>query len=132
MPGISCRSPAGPAGRSRESPAVAGLIALLRAFGPARLGAMGAVTAILVGLFAFIVLRLSQPQMATLYSGLSGEDIAAVTKQLESAGVHYELKGDGSTIMAPASDVPKLRIQLAGNGLPTGGSVGYEIFDKQA
>lgn len=92
---------------------------------------MGAVTLILIGLFAFVFIRLSQPPMGTLFSGLSPEDVSAVTKQLESGGVHYELKGDGSTISVPASDVTRLRIQLAGNGLPTGGSVGYEIFDKQ-
>ena len=40
------------------------------------------------------------------------------------------LRGDGSTVMVPAEQVARLRMALAQNGLPSGGGVGYEIFDK--
>ena len=38
--------------------------------------------------------------------------------------------GDGSTILVPSDQALKLRMEMAGDGLPAGGSVGYEIFDR--
>jgi len=96
----------------------------------ARLGAMGAVAAVLIGFFIFITTRLSAPMMIPLYSDLTMEDSTAITRELDADNVPYELKGDGSTILVPGDMVLKLRMQLAGDGLPTGGSVGYEVFDK--
>ncbi len=102
----------------------------IRTLGAARIAAMGAVAAILVGVFAFIILRVTAPQMTTLYNELTLEDSAAVVTQLESQGVQFELSRQGSTILVPREMVDRLRMQLAAEGLPTGGSIGYEIFDR--
>lgn len=91
---------------------------------------MAAVTAALIGFFGFVIMRVSQPAMGVLYSDLSSQDANAVIRDLESRGLRYEIRGDGSTILAPRSDLAKIRMELAGKGLPTGGGVGYEIFDK--
>src|SRR5689334_16040307 len=91
---------------------------------------MGAVTIALIGFFAFVMMRFSEPTMATLYTGLDIRDSAAVVKELESAGVPYELRADGATILAPADRVARLRMTLAQDGVPSGGGIGYEIFDK--
>ncbi|WP_299815449.1 flagellar basal-body MS-ring/collar protein FliF [uncultured Roseibium sp.] len=107
-----------------------GLVEFIRTLGAARIAAMGAVAAILVGVFAFIIMRVTAPQMTTLYNEMALEDSAAVVSQLESQGVQFELKREGSTILVPREQVARLRMQLAAEGLPTGGSIGYEIFDK--
>lgn len=91
---------------------------------------MLAVTLALVGFFAFVMLRMSQPPMGVLYADLSSQDVGAILKDLDARGVKYELRGDGQTILAPRADVPRLRLDLAGKGIPSGGGVGYEIFDK--
>ncbi len=91
---------------------------------------MLAVTLALVGFFAFVMLRMSQPTMGVLFADLSSQDVGAITKDLDTRGIKYELRGDGQTILAPRADVPKLRLELAGKGIPSGGGVGYEIFDK--
>ena len=91
---------------------------------------MLAVTLALVGFFAFVMLRMSQPAMGVLFADLSSQDVSAITKDLDTRGIKYELRGDGQTILAPRADVPKLRLELAGKGIPSGGGVGYEIFDK--
>ncbi|MEE7490995.1 flagellar basal-body MS-ring/collar protein FliF [Methylobacterium oryzae] len=104
---------------------------LVTKFGPARIAAMAAVTLTLIGFFAFIILRVSRPDMGVLFSDLSMQDSAAVVRELDSRGIRYETRGDaGQTIMAPRPDLAKLRMDLAGKGLPTQGGVGYEIFDK--
>ncbi|HEY8565846.1 MAG TPA: flagellar basal-body MS-ring/collar protein FliF [Beijerinckiaceae bacterium] len=103
---------------------------ILTKFGPGRLAAMGATTLALIGFFAFVILRVSQPAMGVLYSDLSPQDAAAVVRDLETRGIAYEARGDGQTILAPKAELPKLRMDFAGKGLPSGGGVGYEIFDK--
>ncbi|SON57714.1 Flagellar M-ring protein [Hartmannibacter diazotrophicus] len=107
-----------------------GLFDVIKSMGPARLGAMGAVALGLVAFFAFMIMRFNEVQMAPLYSGLSFEDSSAVVKELDSLNIPYELREEGKTILVADADVLKLRMQLAENGLPTGGGVGYEIFDK--
>jgi type III secretory pathway lipoprotein EscJ len=91
---------------------------------------MAAVTLALVGFFAFLILRVTAPQMTPLFTDLSYEDSSAIVKDLERQGVAYELRNDGGTIMVPKDRVARLRMSLAGEGLPKGGGVGYEIFDK--
>ncbi|WP_412103536.1 flagellar basal-body MS-ring/collar protein FliF [Stappia stellulata] len=107
-----------------------GLAELVKTLGPTRIAAMGAVAAILVGVFAFIMLRISTPTMTPLYTDLTFEDSSAIVSQLESLAVPHELLNDGSTILVPQDDVFRTRMRLAEQGLPLGGSVGYEIFDK--
>ncbi|MEO1114558.1 MAG: flagellar basal-body MS-ring/collar protein FliF [Pseudomonadota bacterium] len=107
-----------------------GIIEFIKTLGPARIAAMGAVAAILVGVFAFIILRVTAPQMTTLYNELTLEDSAAIVSQLESQGIQFQLTRQGATILVAKDQVARLRMQLAAEGLPTGGSIGYEIFDR--
>ncbi len=91
---------------------------------------MGAVTVALVGFFALLMLRVTAPQMTPLFTDLSFEDSVAIVKDLERQGIAYELKNDGAIILVPKDRVPRLRMKLAESGLPKGGGIGYEIFDK--
>ncbi len=91
---------------------------------------MGAVTLTLIGFFAFVAMRVAQPGMALLYGDLSVADANAIIRDLETRGVRYETRADGQTILAQKDMVARLRLDFAGKGIPTGGGVGYEIFDK--
>jgi flagellar M-ring protein FliF len=91
---------------------------------------MVAVTAALIGFFAFVIMRVTTPQMTTLFTDLSSEDSSAILKDLERQAIPYELRNDGAVIMVPKDKVTRLRMKLAEGGLPKGGGVGYEIFDK--
>ena len=92
--------------------------------------AMFAVTAALVGFFAFVIMRVTTPQMTTLFTDLSGDDSSGIVKELERQAIPFELRNDGAVIMVPKDKVTRLRMKLAEGGLPKGGGVGYEIFDK--
>jgi len=109
---------------------VQGLLEFAKTLGAPRIAAMGAVTIALIGFFAFLILRVTTPQMTPLYTDLSYEDSAAIVKELERQGVAFELRNDGNTVMVPQDKVARLRMALAGEGLPKGGGIGYEIFDK--
>jgi flagellar M-ring protein FliF len=107
------------------------LLASLRALGPVRLAAIGLVGALMLGTLSFLALRTSSPPMGLLYGGLEQRDAAQVVAALDRARVTYRLGGGGSEILVPEEQVPRLRLMLARDGLPAGGSVGYEIFDRQ-
>lgn len=109
---------------------VQGLVGFFRTLGAARLGAMAAVTVTLVGVFGFLILRVTAPQMTPLFTDLTVEDSTAIVKDLERQGIAYELKNDGAIIMIAREQVARVRMRLAEGGLPKGGGIGYEIFDK--
>jgi flagellar M-ring protein FliF len=106
------------------------LVEFFRTLGAARLGAMAAVTVALVGVFAFLILRVTSPQMTPLFTDLTVEDSTAIVKDLERQGIPYELKNDGAIVLVARDRVARVRMKLAEGGLPKGGGIGYEIFDK--
>ncbi len=89
------------------------------------LGAAAGAIAVMVG----VMLNLGEPQ-SLLYSNLDLKEASQITASLAQAGIKYEAKGDGSVIMVPRDKVGSARLLLASKGLPSQGSVGYEIFDN--
>lgn len=86
--------------------------------------------ALIIG-FSMIALRVSSPALTPIYSNLTLEDSAKIVTELERLGVPYELRANGAQIMVPSDRMLRLRMNMAEQGLPSGGSlVGYEIFDK--
>jgi flagellar M-ring protein FliF len=102
----------------------------LRALGPARLAAMGAVALGMLGMLALMALRGGSDQMALLYGDLDLRDSAQVVDQLVRRHIPYRIAVNGTQILVPADQVPEARLALAKDGLPASGSVGYEIFDR--
>jgi flagellar M-ring protein FliF len=101
----------------------------LKGNGPARFGVMAGVAAVLTAFFLYVAGVISEPPKTILYSGLDPRAAAQVTAKLDAMNVKYDAKGDGGTILVPADEVVKLRMQLASENLPAAGT-GYEIFDK--
>ena len=91
---------------------------------------MGLVTLGLMAFFAFLIMRATAPQMSPLFTDLSMEDSSAIIKDLERQGIPYDIKSDGAILLVPRVEIPRLRMKLAEGGLPKGGGMGYEIFDK--
>jgi len=104
----------------------------IKQLGPARLIIMGAITLGLIVFFLFVSFRISTPEMKLLYGELSSEDAGAIAAKLEEAQIKYEVSPDGGRIIVPDPDVGRARLLLAEAGLPNGGSMGYEIFDKDS
>jgi flagellar M-ring protein FliF len=109
---------------------VQGFFNFLRSLGAGRMAAMAAVTLALIGFFAFLMIRMTTPQMVPLFTDLSMEDSSAIIKDLERQAIPYQIKNDGAIVMVAKDRVARLRMKLAESGLPKGGGVGYEIFDK--
>ena len=107
------------------------LILAIKNLGPARVGIIGAVLLTFLGFLIFLVMRLGSPSMVLLYGDLSSSDSSQMISKLQSMGVPYELKKNGTQVLVPSDRALKLRITLAEQGVPSGGSLGYELFDEQ-
>src|SRR5690348_15052901 len=90
---------------------------------------MAGVAAALTAFFLYAAGMITAPAKSVLYAGLEPREAAQVTAKLDAMSIPYEAKGDGGTLLVPADQVTKLRMELAAEGLPAAG-VGYEIFDK--
>ncbi len=64
-----------------------GLTAFFKGLGASRLAAMAAVTLALIGFFAFVIMRVTTPQMTTLFTDLSVEDSSSIIKELERQAI---------------------------------------------
>ncbi|MCH8197111.1 MAG: flagellar M-ring protein FliF [Proteobacteria bacterium] len=95
-----------------------------------RLLIMTLVAAGFIAFFIYIVTRLTAPGMTLLFGDLDTADSGQIVAKLENMGVPYELRGNGNQILVPSDQVLRLRLSVAQEGLPSGGSMGYELFDR--
>lgn len=105
-------------------------LAMLSKFSPGQILGLGMTVIGLLGFFAFLTFRIVEPDYQLLYGGLDLEDSAEVVNRLEALGVSYKLHASGESILVPADRIARLRMSMAEEGLPRGGSVGDEIFDQ--
>jgi flagellar M-ring protein FliF len=90
---------------------------------------IGSITAALAG-FATVLLWSNEPEYRPLFTNLSQEDAAAIINKLKDERVPHRILSGGSSIAVPAEQVYESRLRLASEGLPQGGGVGFELFDR--
>jgi flagellar M-ring protein FliF len=101
---------------------------LLKA-GPTRLFAALGVTAVVAALLFTLVFRIGGEEKSLLFADLDLREAGQISQKLEQADIPYEARGDGSSIFVPRSRVGEARLLVSADGLPSRGSVGYELFD---
>lgn len=89
--------------------------------------AIGAVVALLAGLWMWG----STPDYGVLYSNLSDRDGGAIIDSLQQMNVPYKFAEGGGALLVPANQVHEVRLRLASQGLPKGGTVGFELMENQ-
>jgi len=68
---------------------------------------------------------------APLFTNLEPDDASRIVARLEAMGVPHRLDDGGSSVLVPEGEVHQARLTLASEGLPSGGTVGFELFDQQ-
>jgi flagellar M-ring protein FliF len=106
------------------------LVEGLKALGAARLVAMGVVAVGLLALLGMLALRGGTERMALLYAELDAREAGQIVEILERQKIPHQLGGAGTQILVPVDQVARMRVLLAREGLPSGGSVGYELLDR--
>jgi flagellar M-ring protein FliF len=85
-------------------------------------------SAVLLG--SLVLYRETHEPYAVLFSQLDPEDASSIVAKLKEAKTPYRISGGGSIVEVPEAKVPEIRMELVGAGLPRGGGVGFESFDK--
>lgn len=88
---------------------------------------LAAIAAIIIG----SLLYGSHPSYKVLFSNLSEKDGGAIISSLEQMNTPYKFSESGGAILVPADKVHEARLRLATQGLPKGGSVGFELMENQ-
>ncbi len=81
--------------------------------------------------FIFVIRWATKPDFALLFSGMDMVEADQIVESLRAKNVPYKITGGGTTVHIPSKDVYEWRMRLAGQGLPSSGGIGYEIFDKR-
>src|ERR1700744_6358681 len=68
------------------------------------------------------------PPYGVLFRDLRDSDAAEISSTLGQMQVPYRLADEGKTILVPAESVYETRMKLISQGVPKGGSVGFELF----
>lgn len=87
-------------------------------------------TAAVAGTIWVFVALLGKADYKVLYSGLSSTDAQSLSQRLAEKNIPYQLSSDGASILVPADQVDKARLNLASEGMPQSGRMGFELFDK--
>ncbi len=96
-----------------------------------RIGMVG-IAALVMTLMAGIIIYASKTDYKVLYTDLTKDDSAVIARMLEEGKISYQVKDDGKTIQVPEDMVEIWRLEIAKKGVNFTGTVGYEVFDKQA
>ncbi len=92
-------------------------------------GIVGAVLVVVVGI-VMLVSSAYAPNMKTLYKGLADSEASKVVDYLVENDIDYELSPSGNILKVDATKANEVRMDLASQGIPGEGGVGYEIFDE--
>lgn len=81
--------------------------------------------------FASLIAVANKTDFKPLFTNLTTEDAGEIVKKLKDQKVPYQLSDDGKVVQVASDKVYDLRLSLASEGLPQGGGVGFEIFDRK-
>ncbi len=88
--------------------------------------AAGLVVLAMIGMMVWA----AQPDMQLLYGRLSPDEAGKIVAKLEQKGVPFQTGSGGNSIYVDASQVHRLRMELATEGIPAGSGPGFELFDE--
>jgi flagellar M-ring protein FliF len=98
---------------------------------PAKRMVVGGVVALSILFFVLLIVVANKTDYRPLFANLSSEDAGEIVKKLKEQKVPYQITNDGKAILVPSDKVYDLRLAMASDGLPQGGGVGFEIFDRK-
>jgi flagellar M-ring protein FliF len=100
-----------------------------------RMPASGRITTVVaalatIGLLGALVYYGSQPDYGVLFSDLKPADAQSIVEKLKTSNVPYSISNGGTTVLVPNERIAELRLQMASEGMLSGGHVGFDLFDK--
>ncbi len=84
-----------------------------------------------VALGIVIVLWAWTPNYSVLYGSLTEKDASEIVAALQQAGIEVKVDQTTGSVMIPAADLHRARLNLAGQGLPRGDGLGFELLQQE-
>ena len=106
------------------------ILQVLKAIPPTKKISFALISILLLGGFITLILWTNRPDYQVLFSNLETGDASKISEKLNEKRIPFQLKDGGRAILVPDDMVYQLRLELAGDGIPTGSSVGFEIFNN--
>jgi flagellar M-ring protein FliF len=91
---------------------------------------IGGGSMLVAGMLAFFVTLMNKPEFKTIASGLSTADAQTLNNKLAAKGIKSQVTPEGTGVEVVAEQLDKARLEVAGDGMPSGSRLGYELFDK--
>ena len=98
--------------------------------GPLKAVVLAGVAGVVIAVVALSMAANGGETFQYAFTNLSAEDSAEAAAALKAANVPFRLEASGAALAVPASKVHDARLLLAAAGLPRGGGVGFELFDR--
>ncbi len=108
------------------------IVELWTSLPPRRRLVLAAVGVAVLGAISIFVWRMNDRAYRPLYTELGESEAGVAVTRLQEMGVPYRLASGGTTILVPESQLDGLRLQMASEGLPSTGRMGFEIFDQSS
>jgi flagellar M-ring protein FliF len=91
---------------------------------------MGASTAVVIGTLFYFVTLMNKPDYKLLVASLSPADAQSLSAKLTAKGIPAQVTPDGTGVEVPSEQLDKARLEISSDGMPSGGRMGFELFDK--
>lgn len=99
---------------------------------PRRRVALAAVSVAVFAALGGFVWHMNQVAWRPLYAGMNEADAGITAQRLDELQIPYKLSAGGTTILVPEGELDSVRLQLAAEGLPDSGRLGFELFDQNS
>ena len=105
------------------------IISFVRGLAPRHQLLLAGSAVVVVGILWVFVGLVGGLEYQTLYTELPPGEANEIAQRLASQGVAYEISADATSVSVPTADVDRIRVQMASQGLPRAGRLGFELFD---
>jgi flagellar M-ring protein FliF len=107
------------------------ILRLLLGLNAQQMMGLGVAVAAVVAVLAGLLMWGQTPDYRILYSNLSDRDGGAIIESLQQQNIPYKFAEGGGALLVPGDKVHEVRLRLASQGLPKGGTVGFELMESQ-
>src|SRR5690349_13324421 len=85
---------------------------------------------ITAAVLAFFARTMATPEYRVLMTGMEGSDAQSLASRLAAKNIPYQISTDGKTVSVPGDKLDSSRLEIAAEGMPRSGRMGFELFDK--
>lgn len=93
-------------------------------------GMLVAAAVLTAAVIALFVNWIGKPEYKPLYTNMEAADAQSLVQRLAAKNIVAEVSADGKTVSVPADKLDASRLEMASQGMPHSGRLGFELFDK--